>query len=368
MSINIKNLVPAKAIHPGEILIDELKDRKISQADFAQQTGIPLTQLNEIIKGKRPINADIAHRVSKALKMDAILWMNLQSNYDLDLEKIKEKTQNHLAAMDKWDMIKDHIPFSFFKKEKVTTGNPVLDIPNVYAIYGVQNSDELIGIYSKQSYARFRKSEKLTVDKVNVIGWVKLVHYKSLQIKAAPFNIACRENLLLELKQVFKANKNTIELTKAILSTYGIKLIIQQHPEKCAVDGIAFWSNGNPAIGISLRHKRIDNFAFTILHELGHIFLHLVNNNNAEFIDLENEIEYAKSVEEMEANDFSKNTLIPINDWKDFMLTSEAKIHKESFVKAFAATKNVHPAIVYGRFSSETGNYKIKTKIDKALN
>lgn len=368
MSISIKNLVPAIAIHPGEVLIDELKDRKINQKDFAQQTGIPITQLNEIIKGKRPINADIAHRVSKALKMDAILWMNLQSNYDLDVDKIKEKTQKHLAAMDKWDMIKDHIPLSFFKKEKAITGNPLVDIPKVYAIYGVHNSDALIDIYSQPVYARFRKSEKLTIDKVNVIGWVKLVHFKSLQIKLIPFNVSCKEALLTELKHIFQLNKNTVELTSTILANFGIKLIIQQHPQKCAVDGIAFWSNGNPAIGISLRHKRIDNFAFTILHELGHIFMHLVNNNNAEFIDLESETEYAQSVEEVEANDFSKNTLISLKDWQEFMLTSKANIHKETFITDFSKSKSVHPAIVYGRFSRETGNYNIKSKIDKSLN
>ncbi|MCX2478564.1 HigA family addiction module antitoxin [Pedobacter sp. MC2016-15] len=368
MSINIKTLVPAKAIHPGEILIDELKDRAISQKDFSQQTGIPITQLNEIIKGKRAINADIAHLISKALKMDAILWMNLQSNYDLDLEKIREKTQRQLIAMDKWDMIKDHIPLPFFKKEKIITGNPTVDIPNIYTIYGVRNSDELIAVYSMPAYARFRKSEKLAIDKLNVIGWVKLVHFKSLQIKVNPFNLACKEPLIEELKQIFKANRNTVESTKKILLKYGIKLVIQPHPEKCAVDGIAFWSDGNPAIGVSLRHKRVDNFAFTILHELGHIFLHLVNNNNAEFIDLDSETEYGQSSEEKEANNFSKNTLIPLAEWKEFMSKKSSNIHKEKVVQDFANAQNIHPAIVYGRFSIETGIYKIRTKIEKSLN
>ena len=91
MPINIQQLQPSIATHPGEILKDELDFRNITQKEFALLTGIPQTQLNEIIKGKRGINPDIALVISKALEMDAILWLNLQSNYELDLAKMNEK-------------------------------------------------------------------------------------------------------------------------------------------------------------------------------------------------------------------------------------------------------------------------------------
>ena len=55
------------AIHPGEILKDELDERDISQTSFATDTGIALTQLNEIVKGKRNISADYALLFEKLL-------------------------------------------------------------------------------------------------------------------------------------------------------------------------------------------------------------------------------------------------------------------------------------------------------------
>ncbi|UKJ07936.1 HigA family addiction module antitoxin [Solitalea lacus] len=366
MTIHIKELVPANATHPGEVLKEELEANAIKQKDFALQTGIPRTQLNEIIKGKRGINADIALRIGKALQMDADLWMNLQSGFDLAIARIKEKNRAQLEAMDRWDMIKNYIPLKFYKKHSVISGNPLKDIETVFTIYGAKNSDELISVYSKTSYACFRKSEKLEIDKINLIGWVKLVNYKATQLSVAAFDCSSKEQLLAELKQIFRANKNTVELTQLTLGRHGIKLVAQQKPDKCAIDGISFWSNGNPAVGISLRHLRIDNFAFTIMHELGHIFLHLVNNNTAEFIDLEDSDNgYGNSKEEIEANQFSADALIDKHAWQDF--TAKSTIHNTKHVYDFAKKVGVHPALIYGRYSKETGNYKIKTSIDRAL-
>ncbi|MHB1178959.1 MAG: ImmA/IrrE family metallo-endopeptidase, partial [Daejeonella sp.] len=271
--------------------------------------------------------------------------------------------------MDKWNMIKDYIPFTFFKKQKLISGNPVNDIPALYDIYGVKNSDELIAVYSQSSYARFRKSEKLEIDKINLIGWVKLVNFEAMKLNVGPFDSRNKEGLLAELKNIFKNNTDTVALTRSALAKYGIKFIIQSHPDHCAVDGVSFWSNGNPAIGMSIRHKRIDNFAFIVLHELGHIFLHLVNNNKAEFIDLEkeaNDTDYVNSKEENEANSFSSNSMLDSDSWENFIANNT--IHNKRKVLEFAEKTGIHPGIIYGRYSKETGNYKIKSSIDKTLN
>jgi len=367
MATKIKELTPAIAIHPGEILKDELQERGIKQNEFALLTGIPQTQLNEIIKGKRGINADIALIIGKALKMDAVLWLNLQSNYELDLAKINDKNAIRLTALNQWEMVKSYIPEKFFKKEAVLSGNPISDIPVIKEIYGVKNFEQLAGVYSQTAYARFRKSDKLSIDKINLVGWIKLVGYKAAQMKAQSFDIRKQHELIDELKAIFRKNKKTVEKTIETLAEYGIKLIVQSHPEKCAVDGVSFWSNGNPAIGITLRHKRIDNFAFTIMHELGHIFLHLINNNTAEFIDLEKDDtpEYKKSKEEKEANEFSRNSLINKDDWENFIEDNPCFV--QNSIISFANKMKIHPGIVFGRYCFEMNNFQIRSSIDKTL-
>ncbi len=368
MATNIKQLTPSITIHPGEILKDELKDRSINQREFALLTGIPHTQLNEIIKGKRGINADIALIIGKALKMDAEIWLTLQANYELDLAKVSEKNTIRLAALDQWEMVKAYVPEKYYKKYNILTGNPVLDVPVVKEIYGVQNFEQLAGVYSHTSYSRFRKSDKLSIDKVNLVGWVKLVNYQAKAVKVSHFDVGKQDDLILELKAVFNKNKKTVEKTTEVLARFGIKLIVQPHPEKCAVDGISFWSDGNPAIGISLRHKRIDNFAFTILHELGHVFLHLINDNTAQFIDLvreHNSPSYKNSKEEIDANTFSRNCLIDKPSWDAFVNDNPHFI--EEAVKQFANKMKVHPAIVQGRFCFEQDFFRVRSNIDRNL-
>ncbi len=356
------------AIHPGEVLKDELQARNITQKEFALLTGIQQTQLNEIIKGKRGINADIALLIGKALEMDARLWLNLQNDYELDVARINEKNKERLTAISQWEMVKPYIPEKFFKKQGKITGNPVQDIPVVKEIYGVQNFEQLAGVYSQPKYARFRKSGKLTIDKVNLIGWAQLVNYEASKINVKEFDARNQIQLTGELKAIFRKNVETVESARSVLTAYGIKFIILSHPEKCAVDGVSLWSNGNPAIGISLRHKRIDYFAFTIMHELGHIFLHLVNNNTAEFIDLERDADnasYKKSKEEKEADQFSKNNLINNEEWAEY-IADHPHFYEED-IMTFARKMEIHPAIVLGRYCFETGNFRIRTSIDKAL-
>lgn len=368
MATNIKHFTPAIAIHPGEMLKDELDSKGIKQKDFALLTGIPQTQLNEIINGKRRINADIALVISKALQMDAVLWLNLQNNYELDLAKITEKNTVRLAAIDLWGMVKAYVPEKFYRKFNILTGNPVCDVPVVKKIYGVQNIEQLAGVYSQTIYARFRKSEKLTIDKINLVGWVKLVNYLAADVKVQHFDAGKQQELIAEIKAIFRKNKKTVEKTTELLSNYGIKLIVQPHPEKCPVDGISFWSNGNPAIGISLRHRRIDNFAFTILHELGHVFLHLINDNTAEFIDLDKEhntAEYTNSKEEKEANEFSRNSLIDKDSWDAFV--NDNPHFLEESIKSFANKMKVHAGIVQGRYCFEKDCFRIRSSIDRTL-
>jgi len=97
--MNNNNIIPFIATHPGEVLADELKARKIKQSDFAKNTGIALTIINEIIKGKRSITADIALILEKVLEIEAQYWLNLQSNYELDKARIKQKNIQKLSEI-----------------------------------------------------------------------------------------------------------------------------------------------------------------------------------------------------------------------------------------------------------------------------
>jgi len=75
-------------IHPGEILSEEFLDpMEITQYRLAKDINVPARRINEIVHGKRRISADTALRLSKYFGTTERFWMNLQTRYDLEVEK-----------------------------------------------------------------------------------------------------------------------------------------------------------------------------------------------------------------------------------------------------------------------------------------
>jgi addiction module HigA family antidote len=75
-------------IHPGEILLSEfLEPFAISQYRLAKGISVPPRRINEIVHGKRAISADTALRLARFFGTSDRFWLNLQSRYDLEVER-----------------------------------------------------------------------------------------------------------------------------------------------------------------------------------------------------------------------------------------------------------------------------------------
>ena len=83
-------------IHPGEILLEEfLAPLEVSQYRLAKDISVPARRINEIVHGKRGVTADTALRLARYFGTTERFWMNLQTRYDLELEK--ERLKGRLA-------------------------------------------------------------------------------------------------------------------------------------------------------------------------------------------------------------------------------------------------------------------------------
>ncbi len=77
-----------KPIHPGEVLSEEfLKPLKVSQYRLAKDMSVPPRRINEIVHGKRAVSADTALRLARYFGTSERFWLNLQTRYDLEVEK-----------------------------------------------------------------------------------------------------------------------------------------------------------------------------------------------------------------------------------------------------------------------------------------
>jgi HTH-type transcriptional regulator/antitoxin HigA len=140
-----------------------------------------------------------------------------------------------------------------------------------------------------------------------------------------------------------------------LLAEKGIILVVEHHLPGTYLDGAAMLANSDtPVIGLTLRYDRLDNFWFVLMHELGHVFLHLSGGLRFDFFDEENTRD--GDAIEVEADKFALNTLIPENLWDQclsrFALSEEA-------VKLDAETIGITPSIIAGRIRKERGNYTI---------
>ena len=146
-------------------------------------------------------------------------------------------------------------------------------------------------------------------------------------------------------------------LAKDFLEERGIAVVIEPHLPATHLDGAAMIGrNGAPVIGLTLREDRLDNFWFTLIHELVHVWKHLDNNKHRAIVDenIEKFLETEKI--EQEANEIAGEILLPHSIWRrsDAFANPSTKT-----IQALAADLQISPAIVAGRIRHEKHNYAL---------
>ncbi|MBW9051134.1 ImmA/IrrE family metallo-endopeptidase [Rhizobium mesosinicum] len=136
------------------------------------------------------------------------------------------------------------------------------------------------------------------------------------------------------------------------LGNIGIVLVILEHLPGTYLDGAAMRrADGTPIIALTLRHDRIDNFWFTLLHEYAHVVCHLGGDNPLILDDLEVR---SSDAMETEADEFARDALIPPELWS----TVGSDDFDGDELEAFAEKVGVHPAIVAGRWQHDNSDYR----------
>lgn len=151
-------------------------------------------------------------------------------------------------------------------------------------------------------------------------------------------------------------------LAREYLEKQGIHLIVVPHLSKTYLDGAAMLlPDGTPVIGMTLRHDRIDNFWFSLLHELAHVSKHLSSSTRIIVDDLDLRGHDSETTDNMEneADEMAQEGLIPHTIWDSAPLEGRATAET---VCALAEQLKIHPAIIAGRIRFERKNYKLLSR------
>lgn len=360
-----ENLTPIVPLPPGHAIKEELKARGISQKDFATQIKMQPSHLSEVIKGTRAINDQIAGKLEQSLGIPAMFWLKDQSRYDcakIELEQLTVDEREAEISYSEYDKTCDmktilrRLEQGYYSRiQQVDFCRNELDFASP-AQAQIQ--------FENYNFGRYHKSEKTGQDKRMINTWSILARYSAKNMPVTgTFRKDDSENLTRELSAILHKNQNTEQEVHDALSKYGIRFTIVPKVDRASIDGYAFYcADGIPAIVVTKRISRIDNFAFAVMHEVGHLVLH--NVEDFPILSLSDEIEdYCED----EANKYAANALIPENIWRK---APDVPINQFVIQKRYtkwAEDNMLNKWIVLGRISHETGMYKFRSDSSRAV-
>jgi HTH-type transcriptional regulator/antitoxin HigA len=144
-------------------------------------------------------------------------------------------------------------------------------------------------------------------------------------------------------------------LAREYLHKSGIHFVMEAHFPHTHLDGAAIkLSDGSPLVAMTLRHDRLDNFWFTLCHELAHVALHFEGEESKAFFDDLDQAEI--DTYEKDADQWATDGLIPRNLWRAAKMEGTPTTRR---ILAFAANMRISPAIPAGRIRKEKEDYKV---------
>lgn len=146
------------------------------------------------------------------------------------------------------------------------------------------------------------------------------------------------------------------KLAVEYLGKAGIHVICLPHLPRTYLDGAALLlPDGQPVIGLTLRHDRVDNFWFCLFHEIAHVKLHLsVSPEHAFFDDFD--LGATSGSKEAQADDWAQEALIPGEEWNANIVSTRPSAYA---VTEFAQQLAINTAIVAGRVRRSRQNYRL---------
>ena len=346
----------------GCAIMERLDDLKKSQSEICDITGISKSVLNDVVKGKRNLTAEMAVLLESAIGISADHLMTIQYQNELEKARSDDKIIAQITQMESWHEIMECVSVSDLKKNNIISGDVKQDVPQVFSLFGVKDVDEFRALKeSEETQALFRRSEKLNNDKKAVFTWKHLCYNESVKIHVGhSYSKELMDATREKLKEVFYVNINTLKEIERVLGETGIRFMIREKLGQVPVDGMSFWRDDHPTIVVTLRLKNIDNLAFTVLHELAHIVLHLQKKDEGtSFINMEND---RTGKVELEADRYAQDTFVSQEEWKTFM-NKNAEVNPYAIhtrIAKLAEKLRVNPQILFGRYMHDTGLYRLR--------
>lgn len=329
---------PIEQPDPVDAIRFRMEQQGLKNKDLVPYIGSP-SKVSEVLSGKRPLSLNMIRRLCKGLDLPADVL-------------IKEPFQQTISEHDtKWQSF----PLTEMKKRGYF--GECSASPSELKEYAAEWMGRFLSSVDRgfdlepallRTTAHHRSNDKVS-DPYSVWAWqVRVLQKASKQ----PLGKAYQQGLvdlewMRNLVKLSWSDKGP-DLAREYLQKSGIHLVIEPHLPKTYLDGAACLdSKGNPVVALTLRYNRVDNFWFTLMHELAHVSLHLFNQDGW-FID--NLSAESTDNVEIEADVMAEKALLP----DDVALHT---IRDADGVRALGVQLGISPNIIAGRIRHDTGKH-----------
>ena len=332
-----------------EAILFRMDQIGLKKVDLVPYMG-SLPKVSEVLARKRPLNLAMIRKLHQGLGIPAdVLLAQTEDAVDLGEVLPYDTSKFPFKEMFARGYFKDFCGTLRDAKDKTEE-----------LIRGFMRGFNLQPIHQARLRAPMHQSGSRLMDDYALLAWHVAVLRKAreLKIKSPYVKGSLTEERLRELARLSRFEQGP-RLAQEFLADMGIALVFEDHFSKTYLDGAAMLDGDLPVVALTLRHDRLDNFWFALLHELVHVQRHL--NPERLFIadNLEDKV-HQQTTEEREADAGARDILIPQAEWLASGLTAEPAMEA---ALALADKLRIHPTIVAGRVRHETGNWRLLSSI-----
>ena len=331
-----KDRFPFGKPDPVEAILFRMEEQGLRQKDLASLFG-GKNRVSEVLSRKRPLTLPMVRALSASLRIPVNLLIDDPNPVDSDVPVAEEQVPLSYIVKSGW------MPDA--KTRRLTA-------ESVIARYLRPPSGPL---YLRRTINYGASTE---TNKTNLWLWVARVRELAHETRRQRGKWQPDVLNLDFLNYVARLSwsENGPRLAQEFLAEKGIAMIVLPVLPKTKLDGAAMRDHDRaPIVGLTLRHDRLDNFWFTLIHELAHAWKHISDTDIA-ITDESVEEERDDDAKEAEANRLARDAFIPRTLWK----RSDAFLHPSNeTIRALADRLHISPAIVAGRLRREKTGYRV---------
>lgn len=340
-----RQIVPRAAPDVVDAILFRMDQMKLSRKDLEQYIG-SASKVSEVLSRKRPLSRSMMRRLHQGFGIPADVLIGCDSNEKAPLGKEPEMSYGKFPLKE----MLDRGCFGDFNGNAQRLKDYAEDLFLTFM-------RDLLPKQAEPAFLRAPLHQRGVrgVDDHVLLAWRLCVLKKA---RTMPASREYRKGIVTTRWMKDLARLSAFEdgprLAREQLGMAGIALITEPHFKGTYLDGAAMLDDGRPIVALTLRHDRLDNFWFVLMHELAHVARHLDEAHPVFTDDLDSSGEQDRK--EREADDMAQEALIPRVAWEK---STARTSHLAKDVIALAEELSIHPAIVAGRARHETGNYRI---------